>query len=346
MAASSSELVICKLLPVSFAQAGVSHLFFFARMMPTCAYQIFPFLLLATCHLLSFSSGDYVWVGREGWKWQEDSKSFSKSEGAVRRSVQPAWIEGSGEEGSLGDMDDEDALEGTGLGEELDLLPSLILDPISTSTPDPVEIEDSSAAEIPLIVSADFNRVRVEWMPPLDGDISVDSSDSLKLSWDLPSCWRQADTSRAVAIDGEGTGVVGYQVLYAPSSSWDQPSSRMAVNTKDREFLLSNLERDARYTLRVSAVVEPFPNIKPNQSLFFTNRPVPMQVGVTIQPSPPEPNFTQAVVPLDASPNTQVFHLNAEAAETDNVQYCIVKDRSKASSMSYLLDDLFSWREV
>ena len=119
-------------------------------------------------------------------------------------------------------------------------------------------------------------------MPPLDGDISVDSSDSLKLSWDLPSSWRHADKSPAVAIDGEGTDVVGYQVLYAPSSSWHQPSTRVVVNTKDREFLLSNLERDARYTLRVSAVSEPFLNTKPNQSLFFTNRPVPMQVGVTI----------------------------------------------------------------
>ena len=121
-------------------------------------------------------------------------------------------------------------------------------------------------------------------MPPLDGDISVsESSDSLKLSWDLPSSWRQADTSTAVlARDGQGAGVVGYQVLYAPSSSWDQSSTRVTVNTKDREFLLSNLERDARYTLRVSAVFEPFLNTKPNQSLFFTNRPMPMQVGVTI----------------------------------------------------------------
>ena len=64
-------------------------------------------------------------------------------------------------------MDDEDTLEGTGLGEELDLLPSLILDPITT--PDPVEIEDS----------ADFNRVRMEWMAPLDGDISVDNESIL-----------------------------------------------------------------------------------------------------------------------------------------------------------------------
>ena len=64
-------------------------------------------------------------------------------------------------------MDDEDTLEGTGLGEELDILPSLILDPITT--PDPVEIEDS----------ADFNRVRVEWMAPLDGDISVDNESIL-----------------------------------------------------------------------------------------------------------------------------------------------------------------------
>ena len=183
-------------------------------------------------------------------------------------------------------MDDEDTLEGTGLGEDLDLVPSLILDPITTTTPDPVEIEDSSAAgETPLVVSADFGRVQVEWMPPLDGDISVNSLNSLKLSWDVPSSWRQAsNTSSAVAIDGQGIGVVGYQVLYAPSSSWDQPSTRVAVNTKDREFLLSNLERDARYTLRVSAVFEPSstteesdPNLK--QSLFFTNRPLPMQVG-------------------------------------------------------------------
>ena len=80
--------------------------------------MVFLFLLLVTFHL-SFTSGDYVWVGREGWKWQLNSKS---SEAAVRRSVQLSWIEGSGEEGSSGDIDDEDTLEGT--GEELDLPPS------------------------------------------------------------------------------------------------------------------------------------------------------------------------------------------------------------------------------
>ena len=264
--------------------------------MPTCTSEIF---LLAAFHILSFTSGDYVWAGRDGWKWQESKSSrlgsegsledLLVSEGAVRRSVQPLWIEGSGEEGSSGDIDDEDTLEGTGLGDDLDhLVPSLILDPITTTTTDPVEIEDSSppAPEIPLVVSADFDRVRVEWMPPLDGDISVsDNSDSLKLSWDLPSSWRQADTSTAVlARDGQGAGVVGYQVLYAPSSSWDQSSTRVTVNTKDREFLLSNLERDVRYTLRVSPVFEPSSSredlkAKPNQSLIFTNRPHPMQVG-------------------------------------------------------------------
>ena len=259
-----------------------------ASMTSICTSQIFIFMLFLTFHLIYLTSGDYVWVGREGWKWQENSKSISNirgREGAMRRSIQPPWIEGSGEEGGSGDMDDEDSLEGTGLGEDLDLVPSLILEPITTTTPDPVEIEDSSAdGETPLVVSADFDRVRVEWMPPLDGDISVDSSNSLKLSWDVPGSWRQAYTSSAVAIDGQGTEVVGYQILYAPSSSWDQPSTRVAVNTKDREFLLSNLERDARYTLRVSAVFESSstteePDPKLNQSLFFTNRPLPMQVG-------------------------------------------------------------------
>ena len=131
----------------------------------------------------------------------------------------------------------------------------------------------------------------MEWIPPLDGDISVNSSHSLKLSWDLPSSWRHADKSPAVAIDGEGTDVVGYQVLYAPSSSWDQPSSRVAVNTKEREFLLNNLEIDACYTLRVSAVFESFSNTKPKQSLFFTNRPVPMQVGVVVDLLPSNSNL-------------------------------------------------------
>ena len=174
------------------------------------ASNIYLLLFFASCQLFLCGSGDYVWVGKEGWRWQEDSKSLFKNnlmggEGTVRRSAQHfgtvSGAEGSGDEGpdsdmereSSGDLDDEDSEEGSGVGEDLDdLPPSLILDPITKTTPDPVEFEDSGTSEIPLIVSADSGRVTVEWIPPLDGDISLDSSDSLKLSWDFPNSWRQA----------------------------------------------------------------------------------------------------------------------------------------------------------
>ena len=243
-----------------------------------------------------------MWVGKEGWRWQEDSKSLFKNnlmggEGTVRRSTQhfglsSSGTEGSGDEGpdsdmeqeSSGDLDNEDSEEGSGVDEDLDdLPPSLILDPITKNTPDPVEFEDSGVSEIPLIVSADSGRVTVEWMPPLDGDISLDSSDSLKLSWDFPNSWRQAQTGPTVAVDGQGLHVLGYQILYAPSGLWDQPSARVVVNTKQREFLLSSLDTGERYTLRVSAVFERISSMREelDPALSFTNRPLKMNYTVS-----------------------------------------------------------------
>ena len=268
--------------------------------MATFASNTCLLLFLASCQLFLCGSGDYVWVGKEGWRWQDDSKSLFKNnlmsgEGTVRRSTQnfgtDSGTEGSGDEGpdsdmereSSGDLDDEDSEEGSGVVEDLDdLPPSLILDPITEITPDPVEFEDSGVSEIPLIVSADSGRVTVEWMPPLDGDISLDSSDSLKLSWDFPNSWRQAQTGPSVAVDGQGYGVLGYQILYAPSGSWDQPSARVVVNTKEREFLLSSLDTGKRYTLRVSAEFERKSSMKEelDPALSFTNRPLKMNYTV------------------------------------------------------------------
>ena len=64
---------------------------------------------------------------------------------------------------------------------------------------------------------------------------------------------------------------------------------------------------------------------------YFINRPLPMQVNLVYRIFFEKySNVMQAVVKLNAPPNTPVFTLQAKDPDTDhNLHYFLVRDRSK-----------------